>query len=887
MRFAFFSLCSVLSFLLTADVSSAQKGSDKRPPVNIPALIDRLVEVAESDVGYSATVTGHSFLPLDREGHFQTGMLFQKPSVPSETVREIVKQGAVAAPHLIAHLGDQRATKITTKHEFGGFGGMFYEDMADYNPRTTKPPAAPVRPEEEEDGLDRLFGRSARQAHTLTVGDLCFVALGQIVNRHFNAVRYQPTAIIIVSSPTHSPDLLSAVTKQWDALTPKRHRASLVADFLKPDFEERRIGACKRLAYYYPDALEPLALQVLAQPTYDVFDVESFVRKTLYRTKDARKRRQLFEAYLAKKGSPSRDGILEQLFGDLETLEAHEEHRLSPPLTEFGAQPRELLIELYGYKPNVRSVQRPRFTDSLAATEKARLIADGLIYDSSAKIDRAVRDLLASTEQDDYLALACMQRLVGRGYDTDIEKYCRRRIPQAEKSDREQLQNMLDRLGWNQVHVTVDRHDRDGLRDLIAGGADLWAKGRNGMTPLHLAAVSGDMESLQLLVVAKVDVDPKNALGETPVQLAARADHPEAVRFLVGRGCAVPDILTAAIVGRRDRAAALLLQDVAQVHAATAYKRTALHLASWWGHTPVAELLIDKGASVNAEDEDGWMPLHVAIARRHESIARVLLAHKANVNAHLPHSGPQPLHLAVHAGDAKLVKRLLEHKADVNAKAGEGFVSPLHITAAEGQAGIAEMLLEAGAAIEARDEKGRTPLHVAAEMGQGEVARILLKHKADPTAYVGGKDEMHTGYQPLHLAAAKGQTAVLEVLLAHKAALHAGTKPHGQKPLDLAAENGHIEAARCLLKHGADVNERSASQCTPLYFAAQDGQTDMGPIPARQQGGDSGCLRRSPRPSRNCRLRRPSRRGADLAGSKAEYQRTRKTGGADVRSVSR
>ncbi len=65
-------------------------------------------------------------------------------------------------------------------------------------------------------GSDRFFvGRK----HTVTVGDLCWVALGQIVNRRFDAVRYQPTAIIIVSSPTLSPTLCKQVRADWANLT--------------------------------------------------------------------------------------------------------------------------------------------------------------------------------------------------------------------------------------------------------------------------------------------------------------------------------------------------------------------------------------------------------------------------------------------------------------------------------------------------------------------------------------------------------------------------------------------------------------------------------------------------------------------------------------------
>jgi hypothetical protein len=49
-----------------------------QPEDQVEALIDKLREIARGDVGYSATMTGSSFLPLDT---FQPGsmLLFQRP----------------------------------------------------------------------------------------------------------------------------------------------------------------------------------------------------------------------------------------------------------------------------------------------------------------------------------------------------------------------------------------------------------------------------------------------------------------------------------------------------------------------------------------------------------------------------------------------------------------------------------------------------------------------------------------------------------------------------------------------------------------------------------------------------------------------------------------
>lgn len=419
---------------LTGATLMAQE-APKRPAVDIPKLIDQLADVADADVGYSATVTGSIFTPLDNEGQLHTFLLSGERRVPSDALRTLVKQGAAAVPQLIAHLDDKRPTKIKVRHDFGPIGFMGFADDCDRNERTDKPA------EKKEDQKD-----TGPRKHTVTVGDLCFVALGQIVNRNYSAVRYQPTAIVIVSSTSRTPALRDQVKRAWGTLTPEQHKAALVSDFLKPDSEDRRTGACKRLAYYYPDALEPLALAFLTRPTYDVFEIHDFARGKLYREKDANEVKALFDAFVAKHGEASREGILKLLFDDLRTLEAHEQKRLHPGLTDFADQPRKLLIQLYGKKPDVKSEDRPRYPDALAATEQARSIEGGLIYDRSEKLDRAVRDLLNSIKDDDYLANACMKRLVGRGYDADIERYCSRRLPLLqEKRDKEYLQNWVDK----------------------------------------------------------------------------------------------------------------------------------------------------------------------------------------------------------------------------------------------------------------------------------------------------------------------------------------------------------------------------------------------------------------------------------------------------------
>ncbi len=328
--------------------AKAGKPSADSKEKEIEQLIEQLVEVSEPGFGYSAYFSGFEFLPYKGTGEMSTLVLGAARSRRSPVLRNIVEKGVDAVPALVKHLGDARTIKMKPVR---GMMWVEYKDEYDYNHRTGL-----AAPEGVNSGEQRGDGN---EAHAVTVGDLCFVALGQIVNRRFSATRYQPSGGLVVNSPTDSEALRQAVVRDWSRLTKQVHRDMLIADFVTPDHEDRRIGAYRRLAYYYPDAVEPLVLKQLAEPRYDVFAVEAFARQKLYRVADAKERKGLFDAFVAKHGEPARQGLLLQLFEDLDMQEADEQGRRSPPLKE-KRDARNCLIELYGYHKTVGSGDRPK-----------------------------------------------------------------------------------------------------------------------------------------------------------------------------------------------------------------------------------------------------------------------------------------------------------------------------------------------------------------------------------------------------------------------------------------------------------------------------------------------------------------------------------------------
>jgi ankyrin repeat protein len=236
---------------------------------------------------------------------------------------------------------------------------------------------------------------------------------------------------------------------------------------------------------------------------------------------------------------------------------------------------------------------------------------------------------------------------------------------------------------------------------------------------------------------------------------------------------------------------------------------TPLHIAAFKGNVDIAELLINKGASVNALATNNETPLHWAADRGNSETVALLIEKGASVNA-LTTSNETPLHRAALSGNLETVALLIEKGASVNAITTD-YQTPLHWVAQSGNLETVALLIEKGASVNAVATNNETPLHRATLSGTSETVALLIEKGASVNAVT-------TDYQtPLHLAAKRGNSTKTEILIEKGACVNV---LGNETPLHLAALSGNSETVTLLIENGASVNALAIDNKTPVQWAA-------------------------------------------------------------------
>ena len=117
-----------------------------------------------------------------------------------------------------------------------------------------------------------------------------------------------------------------------------------------------------------------------------------------------------------------------------------------------------------------------------------------------------------------------------------------------------------------------------------------------------------------------------------------------------------------------------LLEHKSSIDPKGPYDRTPLHMASFCGHCDIAEMLIKRGANINAQtakDDHSKTPLHDAVIHTNLDMVQLLASHPSlNVNIR-DDQGHTPLWHAVLDGQVEIIPNLMQHSSYEKAPEGD------------------------------------------------------------------------------------------------------------------------------------------------------------------------------------------------------------------------
>ncbi|XP_015173639.1 PREDICTED: KN motif and ankyrin repeat domain-containing protein 3 isoform X2 [Polistes dominula] len=164
----------------------------------------------------------------------------------------------------------------------------------------------------------------------------------------------------------------------------------------------------------------------------------------------------------------------------------------------------------------------------------------------------------------------------------------------------------------------------------------------SGNTAMHYAVSHGNFDVVSILLDSKVcDINKANVAGYTAVMLAALAE--------------VKNTTHASVANRLFQLADVNIR--AKLHG-----QTALMLAVSHGRKDMTQLLLDAGAAVNIQDEDGSTALMCAAEHGHTDIVRTLLAHPECDSSIVDIDGSSALKIALEAGNRDIGVLLYAHE---------------------------------------------------------------------------------------------------------------------------------------------------------------------------------------------------------------------------------
>jgi ankyrin repeat protein len=194
------------------------------------------------------------------------------------------------------------------------------------------------------------------------------------------------------------------------------------------------------------------------------------------------------------------------------------------------------------------------------------------------------------------------------------------------------------------------------------------------------AAASGSLKVVEELLLSGADINAYDGYRRTPLSAAVAHGHVKTVGMLTGHSASkeVPSkhwgsaLHKAAYLGHFSIVEMLLTQEpqadlnaAGETHSNSWYYRSVLHNACFSGKLQIENMVLAKGADVNAAGGEYGHPIQAAVRSGNPDVVGLLVARGALINVSGGRHG-SPLEAAAHCGFHGLLHILLNQGADVN-----------------------------------------------------------------------------------------------------------------------------------------------------------------------------------------------------------------------------
>ncbi len=419
--------------------------------------------------------------------------------------------------------------------------------------------------------------------------------------------------------------------------------------------------------------------------------------------------------------------IVKLLLDNGHDVEACDEHGARPLMSAARHEREDLLLLLLDRGASVNAREYPDHKEPSALDEAAtngRLDLVRLLLDRGAEIKHPKRGFTALHKAAGWGRVEVMKLLLERG--AHVEAF--------------------------ETRSTTALHEAgttSSISFLLSQGFNIEARSSTkGNTPLLEAAHDGSTRAVELLLNSGADINARNDKGETALHLAtfllnlqdratwgtSRYPRLELIKLLLSRGADFTIV---------DHDGQSLLQKVVQgfdpPDRPTDPRDLAAPRASLRGDIDAIELLISLGANVGVRDYQGETVLHRAAHEWNPEMIQMLLNAGADVEAE-KNDGSTPLFESVALGPlsrsvwwitAPTMKVLLDAGANINARRNDGrtvlheLVVMVKRWCNEDISAVLALLLERGVDTEVRDSNGETALQLAERLEKTSMVELL------------------------------------------------------------------------------------------------------------------------------------------------------------------